>query len=211
MNIDYNTVRGEGKIIYEDRKSKFISRAVPVSKEAEAILYINKIRELHRDATQNVYAYSVYDGVLQQRFSDDGEPGGTSGKPTLEAITRLGVMNVVVVTTRYFGGTLLGAAGLMRAYGRSAQMAIEEAKIVRMVYRENIHIVCEYAYMGKLQNLVSKLGYGVAKLSYAVDVEMVIRVPEDKVDEFIKKVVDETNDRVLWEKAGGEFVVEEAT
>lgn len=211
MNSNYNTVRGEGKILYEDRKSKFISRAAPVSTEAEAIAYIDSIRELHRDATHNVYAYSVYDGVLQQRFSDDGEPGGTSGKPTLEAIVRLGVTNVVVVTTRYFGGTLLGAAGLIRAYGRSAQMAIEEAKVVCMVYRENIRIICEYTYMGRIQNLVEKLGYSVARLDYAIDVEMVVRVPRDNVEGFVAKVVDETNDRVLWDKIGGEFVVEEAT
>lgn len=209
LNNDYNTVRSEGKIIYEERKSKFISRAVPVSTEEEAVEYINRVKEIHRDATHNVYAYSVYDGVLQQRFSDDGEPGGTSGKPTLEAIVRLGVMNVVVVTTRYFGGTLLGAAGLIRAYGRSAQMAIEEAKIVRMVYRENIRIICEYSYMGKIQNLVEKFKYSIARLSYAIDVEMVVRVPEDKVQEFVNKVVDETNDRVLWDKLKGEYVVEE--
>lgn len=208
MNSDYNTVRGEGKIIYEERKSKFISRAVPVSTEAEAIDYINTIKEMHRDATHNVYAYNVYDGVLKQRFSDDGEPGGTSGKPTLEAIVRFGVMNVVVVTTRYFGGTLLGAAGLIRAYGRSAQMAIEEAGIVRMVYRENIRIICEYSYIGKIQNLVEKLGYKIARLSYGIDVEMEVLVPEYKVEEFVTKVIDETKDRVLWDKLGGEYVVE---
>lgn len=209
MKSDYNTIRGESKILYEDRKSKFISRAAPVLTEDAAVSYINSIRNMYRDATHNVYAYSVYDGVMKQKFSDDGEPGGTSGKPTLEAITRLGVMNVVVVTTRYFGGILLGASGLVRAYGKSAQMAIEEAKIVRMVYRVNVRIICEYSYMGKIKNLVEKLGYDISSLNYALDIEMIVRVPEDEVEQFITKVVDETNDSILWDKLSGVYVAKD--
>ena len=143
MKNEYNTISGIGEIIYEEKKSKFISRAKPVKNEKDAMNYINQIKELYRDATHNVYAYNIKDGMLLQRFSDDGEPSGTSGKPTLESINRLNVVNVVVVTTRYFGGTLLGTAGLIRAYGKSAQLAIDKAKIINMVYRTKISIMLE--------------------------------------------------------------------
>ncbi|MBP5427066.1 MAG: YigZ family protein [Clostridiales bacterium] len=206
MNNEYKTVLGEAEILYEEKKSKFISRVVPVSKEREAIDFIDSIKERYRDATHNVYAYSVYEDVLLQRFSDDGEPSGTSGKPTLESIVRLGVVNVAVVTTRYFGGTLLGAAGLIRAYGKSAQLAIEKAKVIKMVYRINIKLIFEYNYIGKLQNLVQKIGYRIDKLVYDIDVEMVVQVPKEEKLNFITKVVDETNNRILWEELDGVYV-----
>ena len=202
MRKSYNTILDEAEIIYEEKKSKFISRAKPVSTEKDALCFINYIKEKHRDATHNVYAYSVNEGVLLQRFSDDGEPSGTSGKPTLESMTRLKVVNLVVVTTRYFGGTLLGTAGLIRAYGRSSQMAIEKAKIIKMVYRTRIKIICEYTFWGKIQNLINNLNYVIDNLVYATDVEIIVLVPQSDIEKFINRIIDETQDRILWEKLG---------
>lgn len=209
MKKEYNTVLETSEIIYEDRKSKFISRAKPVCTEVEAISFINFIKEKHRDATHNVYAYSVCEnGVLLQRFTDDGEPSGTSGKPTLEAINRLNLLNVVVVTTRYFGGTLLGTAGLIRAYGKSAKLSIEEAKIIKMVYRSKIKIICEYTLLGTLQNLINKQGYRIANIDYNENVDIFVLVPKEDVEYFIEKIINETNDRILWEKLESAYVAE---
>ena len=210
MKKEYDTILNESLVVYEDRKSKFISRAKPVSSEEDAIFFINSIKEKHRDATHNVYAYSVEeDGILRKRFTDDGEPSGTSGKPTLEAIDRLNLLNVVVVTTRYFGGTLLGTAGLIRAYGKSAKLSLEQAKIVKMVYRTKIKVICEYTLLGVLQNLIEKLGYTIESINYNTDVDMFVLVPQNEVDPFIKKVINETNDRVLWERLEDAYVVEQ--
>lgn len=209
MKNSYNTILNESEIVYEEKKSKFISRAKPVSTEEEALFYINYIKEKHRDATHNVYAYSVNDGVLLQRFSDDGEPSGTSGKPTLESITRSKVVNLVIVTTRYFGGTLLGTAGLIRAYGKSSQMAIEQAKIVKMVYRTKIKLTCEYPFWGKIQNLINRLNYVISDLMYSTDVEVTVLVPCDNIEQFINKMIDETQDRILWEKLGEIYIAED--
>lgn len=208
MEREYNTIAGIGEIIYEEKKSKFISRAKPVKNESEAIEYINYIKELHRDATHNVYAYSVNDGMLLQRFSDDGEPSGTSGKPTLEAINRLNVVNAVVVTTRYFGGTLLGTAGLIRAYGKSSQLAIEKAKIIKMVYRTKISITLEYSFLGKIQNLINNMNYKIEKINYDIDVEVIVLVPKEAVQNFIIKIIEETNDRILWQELESLYVEE---
>lgn len=209
MKNEYSTILGASEVVYEDRKSKFISRAKPVSSESDAISFINFIKEKHRDATHNVYAYSVNeDGVLLQRFTDDGEPGGTSGKPTLEAINRLELLNIVIVTTRYFGGTLLGTAGLIRAYGKSAKLAIEEAKIVKMVYRTRLKIICEYTMLGMLQNLVIRQGYMIETIDYNENVDIFVLVPKEKLESFMKKVINETNDRVLLEKLDDVYVKE---
>ena len=208
MKNEYNTISGIGEIIYEEKKSKFISRAKPVKNEKDAMNYINQIKELYRDATHNVYAYNIKDGMLLQRFSDDGEPSGTSGKPTLESINRLNVVNVVVVTTRYFGGTLLGTAGLIRAYGKSAQLAIEKAKIIKMVYRTKISIMLEYTFLGKVQNLINNMNYKIEKINYNVDVEVIVLVPKEDTNRFITKIVEETNDRILWQELGSLYVEE---
>ena len=196
-------------MVYEDRKSKFISRARPVSSEKDAIDFINSVKEQYRDATHNVYAYSVCEnGILFRRFTDDGEPSGTSGKPTLEAIDKLNLLNVAIVTTRYFGGTLLGTGGLVRAYGKSAKLSLEKAKIVKMVYRTRIKLVCEYTLLGAVQNLVSRLGYKIESINYDTDVDIFVLVPKDNIEYFIQKAINETSDRILWEKLDSVYVAE---
>ena len=209
MEKGYNTILEESLIVYEEKKSKFISRAKPICNEQDAISFINFIREKHRDATHNVYAYSVSEnGMIISRFTDDGEPSGTSGRPTLDVITKKGLLNVIIVTTRYFGGTLLGAAGLIRAYGKSAKLSIEKAKIVRMVYKTRIKVICEYTLLGVLQNLINKLGYKIENINYSEDVDMFVLVPKDEVENFMKKIINETNDSVLLERLDNAYVAE---
>ena len=114
-----------GQAEFVEKKSRFIGHIWPTESEAEALARIEEMRKLHHDATHNVWAYLIKDGPV--RFSDDGEPGGTAGMPTLQVLQRERLFNVTCVVTRYFGGILLGAGGLVRAYARGAKIAVDAA------------------------------------------------------------------------------------
>lgn len=121
---EYLTLAGEGQVTEIESKSKFIGQAKPVNSVEEAEIFIESVSKKYWDATHNVYAYVVGSNGEHQKCSDDGEPSGSSGLPTLEAIRKPGLVNVVVVVTRYFGGTLLGRGGLVRAYGSAARSSL---------------------------------------------------------------------------------------
>src|SRR5659263_673576 len=137
---EYYTVAHEAFVEIEERKSKFIGYVKPVETAEEATAYINEIKSNHKDATHNCYAYYVCKDMFAQRFSDDGEPSGTAGIPILEVIKRNNIQNVVVVVTRYFGGILLGAPGLIRAYSKSASEAIVKATKVKRISVSYTHL-----------------------------------------------------------------------
>ncbi len=127
----YRTVQGTAKAELEDRHSRFIAQLSFADTEQKALDFLAAVREAHKTATHNVYAYVLREGA-RMRYSDDGEPQKTSGLPTLEAIRHAGLVDCIIVTTRYFGGTLLGTGGLVRAYGGAAALAIQNAHIVTM-------------------------------------------------------------------------------
>lgn len=124
----YVTVRGRGEARFEEKRSVFIGYCIHAETEEEALSFVREIKEKHRDATHNVFGYVMRAGILC-RYSDDGEPQGTAGKPVLDVIKKMGVDDVCVVVTRYFGGTLLGTGGLVHAYGLGAKLALEAAGI----------------------------------------------------------------------------------
>ena len=128
----YQTILRPGIAEFSEKKSRFISEARPVANEAEARAFLEEIRKKYWDATHNVWAYQLGDHHEITRYSDDGEPAGTAGQPVLNVLKGEGLRNVAVVVTRYFGGTLLGAGGLVRAYGRAARACVEAAGIARM-------------------------------------------------------------------------------
>lgn len=150
----YTTLEHDGKAEFEEKRSVFISHARPVKTEAEALEFIKKIKGQYRDATHNVYAY-LLDGGMTQRYSDDGEPQGTAGMPTLDAIRKSGCTDAAVVVTRYFGGTLLGAGGLVRAYSHSAVLALEAAHIVTYEKYAEMRLMISYSdysrYLSELE------------------------------------------------------------
>ena len=125
----YTTVRREGSFEYEDRKSVFIGTAVPVKSEAEALDFLSYVKKKYPDARHHVYAYVLRENSIM-RFSDDREPQGTAGMPVLDAIRKRGCTDVAIVVIRYFGGTLLGTGGLVRAYSAAAVGALEDAEII---------------------------------------------------------------------------------
>ncbi len=193
MRKEYLTVSREASAELEEKKSHFIATVRPVADEEEARGFIEALRSKYWNATHNVYAYYICGGNLQQKFSDDGEPSGTAGLPVLEAIRKLEVQDVAVVVTRYFGGTLLGASGLVRAYGKSAAMGIEAAGLVKRQLCIETGITMDYSLLGKLQAVTASKGYKVKDTVYAQDVDMYLYVPVDEFEAFSALVTETTN------------------
>ena len=152
---EYTTVKSESSAEFIERKSKFIGYICPVQTEDEAIEFVNKIRKKHPDATHNVYAYLTREGN-KQRYSDDGEPQGTSGMPTLGVFRSAEVFNVCCVVTRYFGGVLLGTGGLVRAYSHSAVLALEAAHIVTYEKYAQMRLMISYSDYSKYLSELEK-------------------------------------------------------
>jgi uncharacterized YigZ family protein len=197
MRKEYLTVSREASAELEEKKSRFIATVRPVADEEEARGFIEALRSKYWNATHNVYAYYICGGNLQQKFSDDGEPSGTAGLPVLEAIRKLEVQDVAVVVTRYFGGTLLGASGLVRAYGKSAAMGIEAAGLVKRQLCIETGITMDYSLLGKLQALAASKGYKVKDTVYAQDVDMYLYIPVDEFEAFSALVTEATNAKAI--------------
>jgi len=188
-----------------EKKSRFIAHVKPVKNEEEALLFISEMKAKFWDATHNVYAYVIGNNNIQ-RYSDDGEPSGTAGVPVLEVIKKEGLQDIVVVVTRYFGGTLLGAGGLVRTYGKSAREGIHKAGIVTMKLCHRIIIQSDYTLLGKIQNEIANAGYIIGDINYEEDVTLNIFVPALQTDNFINHLIDITNNRVSIEKKEKKYI-----
>lgn len=197
MRKEYLTVLNEASAELEEKKSRFIATVKPVASEEEAQEFVDSLKTKYWNATHNVYAYYICGDQELQKFSDDGEPSGTAGMPVLEAIKKLGVQDVAVVVTRYFGGTLLGAAGLVRAYGKSATLGIEAAGIITRRLCIETRIVMDYSLLGKIQALMASKGYKIKDTVYAQDVEMVVYIPVDEFEEFSTLVIETTSAKAI--------------
>lgn len=195
--LQYKTVLKYASVEFEEKKSKFIASIKPVSSEKKAIEFINTLKSKHWDATHNVFAYCIGGDNIIQRFSDDGEPSGTAGLPMLNVIKKMRLQNLVIVVTRYFGGTLLGAGGLVRAYAKSASLAIEESGIaVRKMCRE-VNIIFDYPVFDKMKNYAANSDYSIKDVKYTQNIEMTIMVPVSEIDNFIEYINEITNGDIL--------------
>jgi uncharacterized YigZ family protein len=197
MRKEYLTVSNEATAELEEKKSRFIATVKPVVSEEEAHSFINSLKTRYWNATHNVYAYYICGNNILQKFSDDGEPSGTAGLPVLEAIKKLDVQDAAVVITRYFGGTLLGASGLVRAYGKCAALGIEAAGIIRRQLCVETGIALDYSLLGKVQAIVAAKGYKVKDTVYAQDVDIYLYVPVDEFDAFSAYVTEATSARAF--------------
>ncbi len=186
---EYRTVLSEASDSFTERRSRFIGYAKPVKTVQEATDFINKIRSEHWDATHNVYAYILRDGQTR-RYSDDGEPQGTAGVPVLDVLIKEGLSDVCVVVTRYFGGVLLGAGGLVRAYSHSAKIAVDAAQPVKMSLCTVAVIKCDYNFYGRLSSLVPECGGSVESTDFADSVEIKVCIPEERFSSFCSKLTD---------------------
>ncbi|MBC5997545.1 YigZ family protein [Romboutsia ilealis] len=182
---------GSDEIIIE--KSTFIGYAKPIKTEEEAVEFVNEIKKKHKDATHNVWAYTVGPTMNIQRYSDDGEPQGTAGIPTLEVIKKEDLRDVVVVVTRYFGGIKLGAGGLVRAYTKGAKVGLEAAKIIEKVMYKEVKIKIDYNQLGKVQNEIMNLGYFIKDTIYEDNVEIIVYSKLEEVEALTSRMIDITS------------------
>ncbi len=180
----YKTIHSFGCDEIIINKSKFIGYASPINSEDEAINFINQIRKKHADATHNVYAYVYGDNSNIQRFSDDGEPSGTAGMPVLNLIKLEDLKNVVVVVTRYFGGILLGAGGLARAYSKTAKIAVDSAIIVDKTLYCDVDVEIDYTLLGKLENELQKNNYLIKNKTFNEKVNLSILCIEEDIEKL---------------------------
>ncbi|MEG0250553.1 MAG: YigZ family protein [Peptostreptococcus sp.] len=180
----YRTLHKYGIDEFTIEKSVFIGQAKPIESEEEARAFIDEMKSKYKDATHNVWAYTVGENMNIQRYSDDGEPQGTAGIPSLEIIKKEDLRNVVLVVTRYFGGTKLGAGGLVRAYTKGAKIGLEAGKIVEKKPFIEIDISIEYTLLGKMQNELANRSYKVKDIEYTDDVKIIVYCEEERIDDL---------------------------
>lgn len=181
---------GTGEI--EEKKSRFIVHVSAASTEEEALAFIEAKKKQFWDARHNCYAYILGEQAQIMRFSDDGEPTGTAGRPILEVLMGSGIRNLVVVVTRYFGGTLLGTGGLVRAYTKAAQAGIAASDVRQMCYGYGLTIVTDYNGIGKVQYLLGQRGISTADADYAEQVRVRVRVPYEEKDVVVNEITEVT-------------------
>lgn len=201
---EYITVEHRYDEEYIINKSRFIGYCAPVTTQEEAVEFINEIKKRHSDATHNVYAYQIRSPEYS-RYSDDGEPQGTAGVPVLDVIKKSGLTDVCVVVTRYFGGILLGAGGLVRAYSHSAKIAVEGANIIRMSPCSVLKVVCDYGFYGRLSTLVPEFGGIVEDTDFGENVTLVFRLQSKDEDAFRAALTESSFGKVFAEKTGEKF------
>lgn len=201
---EYKTVELESSDYFVEKKSKFIGYAKPVSTQDEAVEFINTIKSKHWDATHNVYAYVLRENNTQ-RYSDDGEPSGTAGVPVLDVILKENVTDVCVVATRYFGGTLLGAGGLVRAYSHTSKIALDAAHIITMANCQIYSVIVDYSFYDRLNVLLSDFGANVIKSDFSTSVSVEFSVKEDASELLKDKLTDISNGKYSLNYLRSEF------
>lgn len=200
------TLAGRGETEYEEKKSVFLGLALPVHSEEEALEHVRKRREEMPDATHHVYAY-VLDHGIRVRYSDDGEPQGTAGMPVLDCIRKTGLDNVLVVVTRYFGGTLLGAGGLVRAYAKCAKMAIDAAGVASYVPFTEFSMELNYADYQRCQTEFGQAGAIVDSVDFAQNITVKGAVRQTAFSAFAGRIAELTAGRTKPLQTGGRLDV----
>lgn len=207
MVKEYRTIFDMGTDEIVEKKSRFIGYVAHVESEEEADAFVLSIKKKHYDARHNCYAYVIGESQQKLRFSDDGEPGGTAGKPILEVITGLGLVDVCIVVTRYFGGTLLGTGGLVRAYTQAAQKCVEATEIINKQLVIPMDIVTNYNDLGKIQYLLGTEKIPVTESDYGEEVKLTVAVPYDDYDRLEKQLIEITAAKITLEKNEAVFAV----
>ncbi len=188
---------------FVEKRSRFIGYLFHTPTEEEAVARIKEMREKHWDATHNVYAYIIHKGPT--RFSDDGEPGGTAGMPTLQVLQREGLEDVCCVVTRYFGGILLGAGGLVRAYAHGAKLAVDAAgKSIRRIW-DVIYLPVPYSWYERMLQEIQRFGGVVRETQFGADVELEVLTPQGQTQDFLARVVDLSAGTLEGMVAGQEY------
>lgn len=192
----YRTVKQPGEAELVIKRSRFIGRCFPVADEQEALRLLEQVRRQHWDATHNCYAYSVGVSGACARYSDDGEPSGTAGLPMMETLRRSGVTDALVVVTRYFGGILLGAGGLVRAYSAAAAAAVRSAGEVEMRECVRLSLETPYPLWGRVEPLLRERAQ-LDEVRYEAAVHAAAWVRQEQSDALVRALIDRTDGRVV--------------
>jgi len=208
----YKTAARIAEAEFEIKRSRFIGRVAPAQTAEAAMAFVAIVRAAHYDASHNVWAYALREdntGQPLQRCSDDGEPQGTAGLPVLETLLKQGLTGCVVVVTRYFGGILLGAGGLTRAYGQAASAAVGAAGIVTMAPCRVLRIACGYDFYSGLQRLAGGFDGAILDTQFADSVTLTLRLRAEAADAFAAQLAEKSNGRVRAEFLRDEFAAVE--
>lgn len=201
---EYKTVEKQADDFFIEKKSKFIGYVKPVKTQDEAINFINSIKSKHWDATHNVYAYVLRENNIQ-RYSDDGEPSGTAGVPVLDVLLKEGLVDVCVVATRYFGGTLLGAGGLVRAYSHTSKIAVEAGHIITMAECSVMKAIVDYSFYERVNNLLAEFNANIIDSEFADKVNITFSVKQAYQTSINEKLIDISNGKYTCEYLYAKF------
>lgn len=201
---EYKTVEFENSDDFVEKKSRFIGYVKPVKTSGEALEFINKIKSKHWDATHNVYAYVLKENNIQL-YSDDGEPSGTAGVPVLDVILKNGLVDVCVVVTRYFGGILLGAGGLVRAYSHGSKIALESGNIITMAPCKILSVKVDYSFYERMNILLSEFNANIEETLFEESVKMTFSLKEDKVMLLSERLTELSNGKYVLSEVGEKF------
>ena len=203
----YRTVRHSARIELIERKSRFIADCRPLADETEAQQFVRGIRDEFPDATHHVYAWILGGECQLQRYSDDGEPQGTAGLPVLDVLRKPGIDQAGIVVTRYFGGTLLGTGGLVRAYGQAAALALEAARPITLQRCERILLTLDYGDLERVRHRLAQAGFLLEAARFGIDAELPVGTPAARMEELIALVNDLTAGSALVEPLDSAYVV----
>ena len=204
----YKVVIEGGMGEYEEKKSVFIANVAPVQTEEEALAFIETMKKKYWDARHNCYAYVLGDKAQIMRFSDDGEPSGTAGKPILEVLLGMEVRNLIVVVTRYFGGTLLGTGGLVRAYTQATKAGMEASSVATMIYGICLKITTDYNGIGKIQYIMGLRKIMIEEPEYTDVVSMKVKVPYEEEESIRKEITEATAGKAQIEKVESLYYIQ---
>lgn len=204
MMKEYKTVEKEGVDEFVEKKSRFIGHVKPVKTQQEATEFINSLKSKYWDATHNVYAYVLRENNIC-RSSDDGEPSGTAGVPVLDVLLKEQLVDVCVVVTRYFGGTLLGAGGLVRAYSHGSKIAVESGGIITMAPCKIMTVSVNYSFYDRMNNLLADSGANVIESDFSDVVNIKFSIKADNKDVLADKLTQQSNGKYSLKEIGEEF------
>ena len=204
MMKEYKTVEKEGVDEFIEKKSRFIGHVKPVKTQQEATEFINLLKSKYWDATHNVYAYVLRENNIC-RSSDDGEPSGTAGVPVLDVLLKEQLVDVCVVVTRYFGGTLLGAGGLVRAYSHGSQIAVESGGIITMAPCKIMTVSVNYSFYDRMNILLADSGANVIESDFSDVVNIKFSIKADNKDVLADKLTQQSNGKYSLKEIGEEF------
>lgn len=201
---EYKTVELEASDEFMEKKSRFIGYVKPVKTQEEAAAFINSVKAKHRDASHNVSAYVLRENNIQ-RSTDDGEPGGTAGVPVLEVLLKENLVDVCVVVTRYFGGVLLGAGGLIRAYSRGSKIAVDAGHIITMAPCKIISVSVDYSFYDRLSILLNGIGANIEKTDFTDRVTVLFSIKAELCDILRTGLTEQSNGKYTLNELGEKF------